>query len=169
MGNGVNVLCSINPNIRMGGLIWLDQASVYRAALSNDEIGTRWAESASRTPTVTTRRATSLTSSLRRLIPTVITLWVASTIMATPGESPVHGYGLYCEGERGHDESNSFMKKRIQRNDKRSYDCCLLCPCIGNGKHSLWAIPLRGHLLMGLCISMGSGQNPKNSPFESAG
>lgn len=39
MGNGVNVRCLINPNIHMGGLIRLDQASVYRAALSTDEIG----------------------------------------------------------------------------------------------------------------------------------
>ncbi|HDR2590573.1 TPA: hypothetical protein QCI16_004456 [Enterobacter ludwigii] len=39
MGNGVNVRCLINPNIRMGGLIRLDQASVYRASLSADEVG----------------------------------------------------------------------------------------------------------------------------------
>lgn len=39
MGNGVNVRCLINPNIKLGGLIRLDQASVYRTALSNDEIG----------------------------------------------------------------------------------------------------------------------------------
>lgn len=38
MGNGVNVRCLINPNIRMGGLIRLDQASVYRASLSSDEV-----------------------------------------------------------------------------------------------------------------------------------
>ena len=38
MGNGVNVRSLINPNIRMGGLIRLDQASVYRASLSSDEV-----------------------------------------------------------------------------------------------------------------------------------
>jgi len=36
MGAGVNVRCLINPNIRVGGLIELDQASVYRSALSSD-------------------------------------------------------------------------------------------------------------------------------------
>jgi hypothetical protein len=38
MGGGVNVRCLINPNIRINGLIQLDQASVYRAALGNSEI-----------------------------------------------------------------------------------------------------------------------------------
>jgi len=38
MGAGVNVRCLINPNIRVGGLIELDQASVYRSALSSDEV-----------------------------------------------------------------------------------------------------------------------------------
>lgn len=38
IGNGVNVRCLINPNIRVNGLIELDQASVYRTALSNNEI-----------------------------------------------------------------------------------------------------------------------------------
>lgn len=38
MGAGVNVRCLINPNIRVNGLIQLDQASVYRTQLSNDEI-----------------------------------------------------------------------------------------------------------------------------------
>lgn len=38
MGAGVNVRCLINPNIRVGGLVELDQASVYRAALSSDEV-----------------------------------------------------------------------------------------------------------------------------------
>lgn len=38
MGGGVNVRCLINPNIRINGLIQLDQASVYRAALGNNEI-----------------------------------------------------------------------------------------------------------------------------------
>ncbi len=38
IGNGVNVRCLINPNIRVNGLIQLDQASVYRTALSSDEI-----------------------------------------------------------------------------------------------------------------------------------
>lgn len=40
MGAGVNVRCLINPNIKLGGLIRLDQASVYRAQLSNEQIGT---------------------------------------------------------------------------------------------------------------------------------
>lgn len=40
MGNGVNVRCLINPNIKLGGLVTLDQASVYRASLSNDVIAT---------------------------------------------------------------------------------------------------------------------------------
>ncbi len=39
LGAGVNVRCLINPNIRLGGLIRLDQASVYRTQLSNDQIG----------------------------------------------------------------------------------------------------------------------------------
>ncbi|CAM3712251.1 baseplate hub protein [Rouxiella silvae] len=38
MGAGVNVRCLINPNIRVGGLIELDQTSVYRAALSSNDI-----------------------------------------------------------------------------------------------------------------------------------
>lgn len=38
MGAGLNVRCLINPNIRINGLIQLDQASVYRAALGNGEI-----------------------------------------------------------------------------------------------------------------------------------
>nr|WP_310616929.1 hypothetical protein [Pantoea cypripedii] len=40
MGAGVNVRCLINPNIKLGGLIRVDQASVYRASLSNEQIGT---------------------------------------------------------------------------------------------------------------------------------
>ena len=39
MGAGVNVRCLINPNIKLGGLIRLDQASVYRQALGNDQVG----------------------------------------------------------------------------------------------------------------------------------
>lgn len=39
MGNGVNIRILINPNVKLGGLIRLDQASVYRTALSADEIG----------------------------------------------------------------------------------------------------------------------------------
>ncbi|MFO3907751.1 hypothetical protein AAHD62_25105 [Enterobacter hormaechei] len=38
MGAGVNVRCLINPNIRVNGLIQLDQDSVYRSQLPNDEI-----------------------------------------------------------------------------------------------------------------------------------
>ncbi|EGA0688417.1 hypothetical protein H4728_004740, partial [Salmonella enterica] len=38
IGNGVNVRALINPNIRVNGLIHLDQASVYRTALSNNDI-----------------------------------------------------------------------------------------------------------------------------------
>ncbi|OON35645.1 hypothetical protein BTJ39_22230, partial [Izhakiella australiensis] len=38
MGAGVNVRCLINPNIRINGLIGINQASVYRASLSNDEV-----------------------------------------------------------------------------------------------------------------------------------
>lgn len=38
MGNGVNVKCLINPNIRVNGLIQLDQASVYRTALGSGDI-----------------------------------------------------------------------------------------------------------------------------------
>ena len=38
IGNGVNVRTLINPNIRVNGLIQLDQASVYRTALSNNDI-----------------------------------------------------------------------------------------------------------------------------------
>lgn len=39
MGAGVNVRCLINPNIKLGGLIRLDQASVYRQSLGNDQVG----------------------------------------------------------------------------------------------------------------------------------
>ncbi|EMW1042125.1 hypothetical protein AAEK51_004937 [Citrobacter freundii] len=38
IGNGVNVRALINPNIRVNGLIHLDQASVFRTALSNNDI-----------------------------------------------------------------------------------------------------------------------------------
>lgn len=38
MGAGVNVRCLINPNIRVNGLIQLNQDSVYRSQLPNDEI-----------------------------------------------------------------------------------------------------------------------------------
>ncbi|NWC62903.1 hypothetical protein [Cedecea sp. P7760] len=38
MGGGVNVRCLINPNIRINGLVQLDQASVYRAAVSDTDI-----------------------------------------------------------------------------------------------------------------------------------
>ncbi|HBC7422581.1 TPA: hypothetical protein KEY88_005371 [Serratia marcescens] len=39
IGNGVNVRCLINLNIRMGGLIRLNHVSLYHATLSTDEIG----------------------------------------------------------------------------------------------------------------------------------
>lgn len=38
MGAGVNVRCLINPNIKLGGLIRLNQGSVYRTSLSNEQI-----------------------------------------------------------------------------------------------------------------------------------
>lgn len=38
MGAGVNVRCLINPNIRINGLIQLDQASVFRTSLSDSEV-----------------------------------------------------------------------------------------------------------------------------------
>ncbi|QUG75965.1 hypothetical protein GKQ23_13595 [Erwinia sp. E602] len=38
LGAGVNVRCLINPNIKLGGLIKLDQASVYRASLGVEQI-----------------------------------------------------------------------------------------------------------------------------------
>lgn len=38
MGNGVNVKCLINPNIRVNGLIQLDQASVFRTPLGTGDI-----------------------------------------------------------------------------------------------------------------------------------
>lgn len=38
MGAGVNCRCLINPNIRVNGLVELDQTSVYRASLSSDEV-----------------------------------------------------------------------------------------------------------------------------------
>lgn len=40
IGAGVDVRCLINPNIRVNGLIQLDQASVNRAALSTSDIQT---------------------------------------------------------------------------------------------------------------------------------
>ena len=44
IGNGVNVRALINPNIRVNGLIQLDQASVFRTALSNNDIAIRRAD-----------------------------------------------------------------------------------------------------------------------------
>ncbi|MXP53431.1 hypothetical protein FD737_10100 [Pantoea sp. Seng] len=38
MGGGVNVRCLINLNIQLKGLVQIDQASVYRASLSADEV-----------------------------------------------------------------------------------------------------------------------------------
>lgn len=38
MGAGVNLRCLINPNIRLNGLVQIDQASVYRTSLSADEV-----------------------------------------------------------------------------------------------------------------------------------
>lgn len=38
MGAGVNVRCLINPNIRLNGLVQIDQTSVYRTSLSADEV-----------------------------------------------------------------------------------------------------------------------------------
>lgn len=38
MEAGVNVRCLINPNIRLNGLVQIDQDSVYRASLSADEV-----------------------------------------------------------------------------------------------------------------------------------
>ncbi|EOU3097372.1 hypothetical protein [Yersinia intermedia] len=38
MGAGVNVRCLINPNIRINGLIQLDQNSVYRSTVGNGDI-----------------------------------------------------------------------------------------------------------------------------------
>lgn len=38
MGAGVNVRCLINPNIRLNGMVQIDQASVYRTSLSADEV-----------------------------------------------------------------------------------------------------------------------------------
>ena len=38
MGGGVNVRCLINPNIKINGLVQIDQASIYRVALGNNEI-----------------------------------------------------------------------------------------------------------------------------------
>ncbi|NIF20255.1 hypothetical protein [Candidatus Pantoea multigeneris] len=38
MSAGVNVRCLINPNIRVNGLVQIDETSVYRASLSSDEV-----------------------------------------------------------------------------------------------------------------------------------
>lgn len=38
MGGGVNVRCLINPNIKINGLIQIDQASIYRVALGDSEV-----------------------------------------------------------------------------------------------------------------------------------
>lgn len=38
IGNGVNVRALINPNIRVNGLIQLDQASIYKTVLPNNDI-----------------------------------------------------------------------------------------------------------------------------------
>jgi hypothetical protein len=38
MGGGGNVRCLINPNIRINGLVQIDQASVYRAGLADTDV-----------------------------------------------------------------------------------------------------------------------------------
>ncbi len=38
IGAGVNIRCLINTNIRLHGLVQLDQGSVYRAELSDDQV-----------------------------------------------------------------------------------------------------------------------------------
>lgn len=38
MDGGVNVRCLINPNIKINGLVQIDQASIYRTALGNNEV-----------------------------------------------------------------------------------------------------------------------------------
>lgn len=38
MGAGVNLRCLINPNIRLNGLVQIDQASVYRVSLNNQDL-----------------------------------------------------------------------------------------------------------------------------------
>ena len=38
MGGGVNVRCLINPNIKINGLVQIDQASIYRIAAGNADI-----------------------------------------------------------------------------------------------------------------------------------
>ncbi|WP_054177771.1 hypothetical protein [Trabulsiella odontotermitis] len=38
MGGGVNVRCLINPNIKINGLVQIDQASIYRIAAGNSDI-----------------------------------------------------------------------------------------------------------------------------------
>lgn len=38
MGGGVNVRCLINPNIKINGLVQIDQASIYRIATGNSDI-----------------------------------------------------------------------------------------------------------------------------------
>lgn len=66
MGAGVNVRCLINPNIRINGLIQLDQASVYRATLGDNEIAqspgpiSETEENGNRTLTGTTSQAASI-------------------------------------------------------------------------------------------------------------
>ncbi|KFK92006.1 MULTISPECIES: hypothetical protein [unclassified Serratia (in: enterobacteria)] len=40
MGNGVNARCLINPNIKLGSLVRIDQTSVYRASLSGSAVAT---------------------------------------------------------------------------------------------------------------------------------
>lgn len=66
MGGGVNVRCLINPNIRINGLVRLDQASVYRASLGDNEIAqspgriTETEDNGNRTLTGTTSQAASI-------------------------------------------------------------------------------------------------------------
>ncbi|AIR07175.1 bacteriophage protein [Cedecea neteri] len=66
MGAGVNVRCLINPNIRINGLIQLDQASVYRATLGDSEIAqspgpiSETEDNGNRTLTGTTSQAASI-------------------------------------------------------------------------------------------------------------
>lgn len=38
IGGGVNVTCLINPNIKINGLVQIDQASIYRLAAGNSDI-----------------------------------------------------------------------------------------------------------------------------------
>jgi hypothetical protein len=84
IGSGVNVRCLINPNIRVNGLIELNQASVFRTVLGNNDIAMTQGASLTRTTTETSPLKAPLRS-LPVLRLTAFILSVALCTLATQG------------------------------------------------------------------------------------